>query len=171
MPGAALIFGFLAGLDNLQACTAIGACTMKRTRLLWLTAMFSACEVLSSVGGLVLGRAMLTLAGRTGDMIGPFLMLFCGALVVAGGVRPNGLLSGGLFMFLPLSLSADNLVAGAACGAMGRSLEAGLIIGATGALMSCLGLYAGARLRRLGPSRMEPIAGLWLCLLAFRLWC
>jgi putative Mn2+ efflux pump MntP len=176
MIGAVLVFGVLAGLDNLQVCSALGLLPMNRARRHSLAAAFGLCETVAPLAGLLAGHAALALAGAYARLAGPAMTICCGIAVLAWAVRgkpeDTGRSSGMLFG-LPVALSLDNVVAGLGISSLACPVwVAALAVGLTSAAMSCIGLYGAARFRaRIAcwlPSSMEAAAGGWLIILAAR---
>lgn len=174
-----IIFGLLAGLDNLQVSASLALLPMARRRLHLLAAAFCASEIGGALLGLLLGRALLTLLAPTADWLAPAAMLVCGALVLWLALRRDEAELArvanhrALLLGLPLSLSLDNVIAGAGIGVAGYPLAlSALVVGSLSAGMACLGLYAGlyagARLRRFLPERIELAVGAYLAVLALR---
>jgi putative Mn2+ efflux pump MntP len=173
MLGAVFLFGILAGLDNLQACSAIGLLPIRRARRHLLAIAFTGCESMAPLAGLALSNFVLRLAGGAATRIGPFIMLACGIGVLICAIRQDDLRSivnePRLIVGMPVALSFDNLLAGAGMGSIHYPvLISALIIGLVSAAMSCIGLYLGAWIRRFLPSWMEFAVGAYLCLLAGR---
>ncbi len=74
-----------------------------------------------------------------------------------------------LLLGLPLSLSIDNVIAGAGIGIAGYPpLMSALTIGCISAAMACAGLYAGYWFKRFLPQRIEIAVGAYLSVLAIR---
>lgn len=170
-----LIFGLLAGLDNLQVCSSLGLLPLQRRRVHLLAAAFCASEIGGAVLGLLLGHGLLALLEPAASGLAPAVMLLCGAAVLYLAWRRDepdlARLANhkALLLGLPLSLSLDNVVAGAAISFSSTPLiDAALVIGAISAAMSCIGLYLGHGLRRFLPERIELAVGLYLCFLAVR---
>jgi len=175
MLGAILVFGVLAGLDNLQVCSSIGMLPIRRARKHLYALAFSACETLSPLVGLAIGQALLRLSNGAVAKAGPAVLLACGVAVVVLALRSDDDVSGfvngrGLLVGLPLSLSFDNLLAGVGLGAIHFPIvTSALVIGLVSAAMSCAGLYLGAWVRRFVPKRIEVVVGAYLCVLAVRM--
>jgi putative Mn2+ efflux pump MntP len=170
---AILVFGVLAGLDNLQVCSSIGLLPIRRARKHLYALAFSACETLSPLLGLAIGQGLLRLTGGAIAKAGPAVLLACGVAVVVLALRDDdltGFANGrGLLLGLPLSLSFDNLLAGVGLGAIHYPIvTSALIVGLVSAAMSCIGLYLGAAVRRFVPKRIEWVVGAYLCVLAVR---
>jgi putative Mn2+ efflux pump MntP len=173
-----LMFGVLAGLDNLQVCSSIGILPLPKARMRLLAAGFVVCEIVAPLAGFLVGHAALALVMPYARMAGPLMTMLCGATVLAaalwGEPDTDSLKANRLFFGLPLSLSLDNLVAGAGvssmpCGPWTASLAIGLVSGG----MSCLGLYGAAfirsRFQRIMDARIELLMGAYLCVLAVRM--
>lgn len=170
-----LIFGLLAGLDNLQVCSSLGMLPLQRRRLHFLAAAFCASEIGGAVLGLLLGRSLLSMLDPVAEQLAPIVMLGCGAAVLYLALRRDepdlAALANhrALLLGVPISLSLDNVIAGAAISFSGHSIvQAALVIGTISAAMSCLGLYLGNWLRHLLPKRIELAVGAYLCFLAVR---
>jgi manganese efflux pump family protein len=173
MLGTVVLFGVLAGVDNLQTCSAIGFLPIRRARKHLLAFSFTACESLAPMIGLAIGHFLLRCAGRAAAKIGPFAMLACGIAILLCALRQKDLtplVNGPKIVFgLPVALSFDNLLAGAGISSLHypAALSA-LLIGLTSAAMSCIGLYLGTWIKRFVPSHMEFVVGAYLCLLGGR---
>lgn len=169
-----LVFGALAGLDNLQVCSSIGLLPVRRRRMHELAAAFAVSEIGGAVVGLFLGRAILRLLGPVGTQMAPLAMLACGAAVLLLALRRKDVdkvvNSDTLLVGLPLSLSLDNVVAGAGISLSSRSVvTSAILIGCVSGAMSAAGLYFGGFLRRFLPRRSEVMVGAFLCVLAIRM--
>jgi putative Mn2+ efflux pump MntP len=173
-----LLFGVLAGLDNLPVCASVGLLPMARRRMRLLAAGFMLCEIAAPLAGLLAGHAALALIEPSARIAGPLMTVVCGAAVLAGalvGERETRHPGDTRLLFgLPLSLSLDNLVAGAGiaslpCPVWAAALSIGLVSGG----MSCAGLYGAAWLRRwfcrIIPAHVEVLMGAYLFVLAFRM--
>jgi manganese efflux pump family protein len=199
-----LIFGVLAGLDNLQVSSALSMLPLRKRRVHLLAAAFCISEIGGALLGLLLGKALLSALAPVAGWLAPSAMLACGIAVLvlalnrdepdaealSTGEAPMAAQSmnarsnarsgadrgmtgfsnhGALLLGLPLSLSLDNVIAGAAISFAGYPvLAAALIVGSVSAGMACAGLYAGQRLRRFLPERIEVVVGAYLCVLALR---
>lgn len=207
-----LIFGVLAGLDNLQVSSALSMLPLRKRRVHLLAVAFCVSEIGGALLGLLLGKALLSALAPVAGWLAPAAMLACGIAVLVlalsrdepdaealstgeapmaaqsmnarSNARSNGRSNarsgtdrgmtgfsnhGALLLGLPLSLSLDNVIAGAAISFAGYPvLAAALIVGSVSAGMACAGLYAGQRLRRFLPERIEVVVGAYLCVLALR---
>jgi manganese efflux pump family protein len=174
MMGMILVLGVLAGIDNLQVCSAIGLLPIQRKRRYLFAAAFSGCEILAPIVGLKVGRVLLSIAGSVPAKIGPCALLLTGAVVLFLAMRRRdvGRVVNGraIVIGLPISLSLDNLIAGVGvsphpCPMLWTALGIGLV----SAMMSCAGLYAGGWTRRFLPLRAEFAVGACICVLALRM--
>jgi manganese efflux pump family protein len=170
------VFGLLAGLDNLQVCASLGLLPMRRSRIHLLAAAFCAGEILGALLGLLVGRGLIALLGEAASAVAPLAMLGCGCAVVWLAFRREDedlqelVNHRALLLGLPLSLSLDNVVAGAGISFSSHPLVmSALVIGAISAAMSCVGLYLGRWFRRFLPERIELVVGVYLCFLAVRM--
>ena len=82
MLGAVLLFGVLAGVDNLQVCSSIGLLPLDRRRHL-LAVGFSLCEMAAPLLGLAMGHLLLGSLGGAAAKAGPVLMMLCGTGLLA----------------------------------------------------------------------------------------
>ena len=170
-----MIFGVLAGLDNLQVSASLALLPLERRRVHLLAAAFCAGEIGGALLGLALGRALLAVLAPVAEWLAPTAMLLCGALVLWLALRREeadlGRLANrrALLLGLPLSLSLDNVIAGAGIGVAGYPLLlSALIVGSLSAGMACAGLYAARSIRRFLPERIELVVGAYLSVLALR---
>lgn len=170
-----MIFGLLAGLDNLQVSAALSLLPLERRRLHLLAAAFCIGEIGGALLGLLLGRTLLGLLQPTAEWLAPTAMLGCGLALLWLALRRDGpdparfIDRPALLIALPLTLSIDNVIAGTAIGVAGYPLVmAALVVGSISAAMACAGLYAGHWARRFLPDRIEAVVGIYLSLLAVR---
>lgn len=169
-----VVFGLLAGMDNLQVCSSLGLLPLRRGRMRLLAAAFSVSEIAAAGAGVALGHAMLATLGELANRAAPLIVFGCGAAVLLLALRHENMekLANGraVLLGLPLSLGLDNLFAGAGISFSAYPvLPAVLIIGATSAALSCIGLYFGASIRRFLPDRVQLLAGAYLCFMAVRM--
>lgn len=172
MTASVLMFGILAGLDNLRVCCSFGLLPLG-ARCRWqVAAAFVFCELAAPAAGLFAGKAMLSVLGSWAGILAPLITVVCGITVLATAARQDSEpLHSPLWMTLPLSLSLDNFVAGAGISPMAdAALPAALMIGGISAAMSFVGLFGAAWLRTvfspLRSARFEMAIGIYLCLLS-----
>jgi putative Mn2+ efflux pump MntP len=94
MLGAVLLFGVLAGIDNLQVCSSIGFLPIDRRQRHLLALAFSLCETAAPLVGLALGHLLLGWIGDAAAKAGPLLMLLCGAAVLMGAFQRDKVAGG-----------------------------------------------------------------------------
>jgi len=172
MLGTVILFGILAGVDNLQACSAIGLLPMHRARRYLLALAFTACETAAPLVGLAVGHFLLSWTRGAGSKIGPLMTLACGIGILSFPFRDEAplVVNERKWIFgMPVALSFDNLLAGAGLSSVHYPLAiSALLVGFISAAMSCIGLYLGAWIQRFLPRWMEFAVGAYLCLLGGR---
>jgi manganese efflux pump family protein len=165
-----LIFGVLAGLDNLQVCAALGLARPRRARLVALATTFALCEAAMPLVGLAIGgTARAWVPGL--EAAGPVVLLLCGAALLVHALREapgrDAAAESGWLLGLPLVLSLDNLVAGVGLGSAGYPvLPSALAVGAVSGGMCLAGFFAGGWAGRWVPRRAEVLSGAFLVVLA-----
>ncbi|MFZ6775433.1 manganese efflux pump MntP family protein [Undibacterium sp. Ji83W] len=171
-----ILFGIVAGLDNLQASTSLGLLPMQRKRMHMLAMAFCACELGAAILGLFLGRGLIAMLGPVASSIAPFAMLACGVVILWLAYRseakglPQFVNHPGVLLGLPLALSLDNVIAGAGVSfSSAPVLTSAIIIGVISAGMACFGLYFANWIRNFLPKRVELLAGAYMCFLAVRM--
>jgi putative Mn2+ efflux pump MntP len=179
--GTVLLLGLLAGLDNLQVGAGLGLVRMPWERRFALAGSFLLCETAMPLAGFGLGSLVQRLAGPWSEGIGTLVLALCGVLITVTALREERgdekkaerLASGWLLLIvLPVTLSFDNLVVGLGLGSLGFPVVvSSLLIGGISGGLGCVGLFAGARVRRWFPEWSELLSGAYLVALAlFRFW-
>jgi len=142
-----LALALFLGLDSLRASLALAAAGLVRAQPFRLAVSFGICDATASLVGLALGASLLEPARGFLDGLGPLVLAGCAVYVVLGRPRARGgsdrdpwaTLAG-----VPLALSLDNLIVGAALGVHGIPIAAAaLVLGATSALLSLVGFALG----------------------------
>jgi putative Mn2+ efflux pump MntP len=169
--GTIILFGLLAGLDNLQVAPALGAMQMRAKRRLMIALAFGLFEAIMPLVGLCVGYLFQKNLASAVDGIGPLILIICGVLIIYMALKEkdtsNIVNSGWVVLGLPFSLSLDNLVAGLGLGAVGYPVVfSALIIGLISAAMCLLALFFGDLVRRWIPCNIEVISGAYLVILA-----
>ncbi|MBC3919743.1 manganese efflux pump [Undibacterium sp. CY18W] len=171
-----ILFGVAAGLDNLQVGSSIGLMPMQRRRLHLLALGFCICELGGAILGLLLGRAFLAQIGPLANGLASLVMLACGVVILWLAFRneakalPDFVNHKAVLFLLPLSLSLDNVIAGAGISfSSAPVLTSAIVVGVISAAMACSGLYLANWLRRFMPRRIEMLSGAYLCFLAVRM--
>jgi manganese efflux pump family protein len=169
-----LVLAFVLSLDSFRASLGLGALKLSLARRAQLVASFGLCDGLAPLLGLLVGKSIVAYVGPWAEHVGPLLLCVYGAYVIyvarscAGQEAAEE--SGWIVFGLPLTLSLDNLVAGASLGMTGFPLLLSiLVIGAMSSLMSATGLLlAGTAVSRL-KLKSELLGGLALVLVGITL--
>ena len=115
---AAIALGILIGLDNLRFGLGLGTLELSLRRRLQLAASFGLFEALMPVAGAITGPVLADGAIAIVEWFVPVMLATVGFIVLVSGLWDLDLrrcLSGSsALFFVPLALSIDNLVAGAA---------------------------------------------------------
>jgi putative Mn2+ efflux pump MntP len=142
-----LALALFLGLDSLRASLALAAAGLVRAQPLRLSVSFGICDAAASLVGLALGASLLEPARVVLDGFGPLVLVGCAVYVVLARPRTQG----GSYQDpwttvagVPLALSVDNLLVGAALGVHGLPIVvSALVLGATSALLSLVGFALG----------------------------
>jgi putative Mn2+ efflux pump MntP len=166
-----LVAAILSGLDNLQACTAIGVLALRAGRRTRYAVAFSVAEMAGALLGVACTQLMQSVLMRQIGRYSPVILLACGLAMLALALKERDLAAmldrRGAVILLPAVLAIDNFFAGAGMASIHAPLIASaLLIGAVGGAMSCAGLFIGSRLRRVLPFRLDFAAGIYMCVLA-----
>jgi len=142
------LLAFLLGLDSFRASIGLGAAGPGRAVQRQIALSFALFDALAPLAGLALGRSLVGAVGSWSEPLGVFVIagyaLF--VLVVGRTSRPHAgpPVRAWVVIGLPLSLSLDNLVAGAALGLLPVPLPvAALVLGAASGLLALAGLRLG----------------------------
>jgi manganese efflux pump family protein len=161
-----LVLGFALSLDNFRASIALGTVPFGVRRVVQVALMFGLWDGVMPLVGLLLG-------GYVGEAIGPIAEV-AGSIALGGyglyllvmalrNPEPNELDHPWALFGIPLSLSLDNLLAGASLGLLGFSpVLSATVFGATTAVMSMVGLCLGRALGRLIRIRTDLLSGVTL---------
>lgn len=140
-----IILAFVLSLDSFRASLGLGGLRLTMARRAQLVASFGICDALAPLIGLVAGKSIVSYVGSWGEHIGPLLLCVYGAYVIYVSRRCDGKEaveeSRWIIFGLPLTLSLDNLVAGASLGMIGFPLLLSItVIGVMSSLMSLTGM-------------------------------
>ena len=168
-----LLFAIMSGADNFQVACGLGMLPIGRARKWALGASFGVCEAVMSLAGLWAGTLLRTHVFGAASLPGAIALLASGLAVIYFALSDRDLEdvanNGWMIFGLPLSLSLDNLVAGAGLGANGYPvLLCAALIGLICTAMSLAGIFLGERVRRLLPRSAGALGGAWLVLIAAR---
>jgi manganese efflux pump family protein len=169
-----LLLGCALSLDSFRVSLGLGALKLRTMRQAQIVLSFGLCDALAPLVGLLIGKSIIDLAGTWAEHLGPLLLCAYGAYVIYVARRcagkEAGEESGWIVLGLPLSLSLDNLVAGASLGMIGFPLLLSVtVIGAMSALMSLAGLLMGRTAVNYMRLRSEVFAGVALVFIGISL--
>jgi len=157
------------GLDSLRASLGLGALRPSLGDALRLAGAFAAFETATPVIGMLLAGALAPVVGGLAEIAGPAVLAATGVYVTVESLRERETdvarlaQSRSLTLLLPLSLSLDNLAAGAGLGFVGSAVvPAALVIGGMSGLLALAGLRLGALISRVSPLRTELASGFLL---------
>lgn len=169
-----LLLAFTLSLDSFRVSLGLGATRLRPARQAQIVLAFGLCDATAPLVGLLVGQSLVEYLGGWVEHIGPLVLCAYGAYVVYIARRCAGEEAdeGGRWVVLglPLSLSLDNLIAGASLGMIGFPVLLSVaIIGATSALLSLAGLWLGSKAINFLKIRTELIGGVALVLIALTL--
>ena len=166
-----LLVGFVLGLDNFRVAVSLGTLNLTHQRRMQIALAFCLCEALAPLVGLIIGNVLIEFIRSWAEAIGPIMLGGSGLYVIYHTLRNEEadlpFDSQWVIFGLPISLSFDNLLAGAGLGMLGLPiLLSAIVIGAMSGIMCMIGLYAGGVITKYLPSRAELLSGVILLVLA-----
>lgn len=168
--GTLLALGFVLSLDNARVSVALGTLRFSWRRAVQVAVIFGFWDGVTPLVGLLLGHYAGKAMGVVADYIGPAVLLAYGGYLIVSSLRndePEEVDDRWALFGIPLSLSVDNLVAGAGLGLLGYSpLVSAAVFGAITAVTSFAGLCLGRFAGRLIPVRMDLLSGIALVVMA-----
>ncbi|HEX6468745.1 MAG TPA: manganese efflux pump [Streptosporangiaceae bacterium] len=162
-----LALGLFLSLDNFRSSIAIGTIPFRFRRAMQIAVVFGVWDGVAPLAGGVLGHYVGKMMGPIAEYVGPALLGIYGLYLLFGAFRkpaPDEIDQPWVTLFgMPLTLSVDNLLAGAGLGLLGFSpFISALIFGTTTAVMSLVGLCIGRFAARLIPMRPDLVGGVSL---------
>ena len=147
--GTLLLLAFVLSLDSFRVSLGLGALKLRPVRQAQLVLAFGLCDGLAPLVGLLIGRSLVRYVGWWTEYFGPLALFAYGVYVIYVAKRSAGKEAKEpdrwIVLGLPLSLSLDNLIAGASLGMVGFPLLLSVaVIGSMSALMSFAGLRLGS---------------------------
>lgn len=147
---------------------------MRPLRQAQVVLAFGLCDGLAPLVGILIGQSLVRFVGPWTEYLGPILLGVYGAYVVYVARRYAGKEAaepgGWIVLGVPLSLSLDNLIAGASLGMLGFPLLLSIaLIGGMSSLMSLAGLRLGSLAVNYLPVKAELLGGLALVVIAVTL--
>ena len=162
-----LIFGILAGLDNLQLSSALGLMGLKGKRRWLLVSVCAFFELIMPLIGLLIGKELNSSFAEFAHWLGPVIMMGLGLYILIRELmekeQPDLANRPWVLLMLPFLMSLDNLFAGLGLGTSGYPVvSTAITVGICAGSMCFLGLFVGEKLRRLIPKNLEVISGIYL---------
>ena len=167
-----IVLGVALGLDNAGVVMALAAAGTTRKVTFPLILAFAAFEAVMPLVGLLVGTTVGEAIGPAANLAGSVALAGSGGYILLSAFRgraPEGLPDRTwVVLGLPLSLSADNLLAGVGLGLLGfPAVGSTLIFGIVTAAICVVGQYVGEAASTLSPRLAQLTAG--AALVAFAL--
>jgi len=170
MIGELLVLGFVLSLDNFRVAIALGTVPFGVRRVVQVALMFGLWDGVMPLVGLLLGGYIGESVGEMAEIAGSIVLGGYGLYLLITALRnpePEELDHPWALFGIPLSLSLDNLLAGASLGLLGFSpFVSATVFGVTTAVMSMAGLLLGRALGRLIKIRTDLFSGITLIVAA-----
>lgn len=172
--GTLLLLGFALSLDSFRVSLGLGALKLRPLRQAQIVLAFGLCDGLAPLVGLLIGQSFVKYVGPWAEHLGPLALFAYGVYVVYVSRRYAGKEAEEpgrwIVLGLPLSLSLDNLIAGASLGMLRFPLLLSVVvIGGASALMSLAGLRLGRMAVNLFGTKTELVGGVALIFVALML--
>ncbi|MEU7382922.1 MULTISPECIES: manganese efflux pump [unclassified Streptomyces] len=162
--------GFVLSLDNFRVAIALGTVPFGLKRAVQVALTFGLWDAVMPLVGLLIGREIGEAVGGVADVVGAVALGAYGLYLVISALRnpePDELDHPWALFGIPLTLSLDNLVAGASLGILGLSpWVAAPVFGLITAVMSLIGLQLGRAAARLVRIRADLVSGVSLIIAA-----
>ncbi|MFE7235307.1 manganese efflux pump MntP [Streptomyces sp. NPDC002405] len=162
--------GFVLGLDNFRVSIALGTVPFGLKRAMQVALTFGLWDAVMPLVGLLIGREIGEAVGGVADVVGAVALGGYGLYLVISSLRnpePDELDHPWALFGIPLTLSLDNLVAGASLGILGLSpWFSAPVFGLVTAVMSLIGLQLGRAAARLVRIRADLVSGVSLIIAA-----
>ncbi|PJM97560.1 manganese efflux pump MntP [Streptomyces sp. CB01373] len=162
--------GFVLSLDNFRVAIALGTVPFGLKRAVQVALTFGLWDAVMPLIGLLIGREIGEAVGGVADVVGAVALGGYGLYLVVSALRnpePDELDHPWALFGIPLTLSLDNLVAGASLGILGLSpWVAAPVFGLITAVMSLIGLQLGRAAARLVRIRADLVSGVSLIIAA-----
>lgn len=165
-----LVLGFVLSLDNFRVSIALGTVPFSLRRAVQVALTFGLWDTVMPLVGLLIGHQIGESVGNVADYVGAAALGGYGLFLVTSALRnpePDELDHPWALFGIPLTLSLDNLFAGASLGVLGLSpwLSA-TVFGLITAVMSLVGLQLGRAAARLIRIRSDLLSGVTLIMAA-----
>jgi len=168
-----LILGFVLSLDNFRVSIALGTVPFGLKRAVQVALAFGLWDGIMPLIGLMIGREIGEAVGDVAEIVGAVALGVHGLYLVISALRnpePDELDHPWALFGIPLTLSLDNLFAGASLGMLGFSpVFSAAVFGVITAVMSLVGLRVGRAAARLVRIRPDLLSGVTLIIAAVAL--
>jgi putative Mn2+ efflux pump MntP len=168
-----LVLGFVLSLDNFRVSIALGTVPFGLKRAVQVALTFGLWDAVMPLLGLLIGRRIGESMGDIADWVGAAALGGYGLYLIVSALRnpePDELDHPWALFGIPLTLSLDNLFAGASLGLLGLSpWFSAAVLGAMTAVMSLAGLQLGRFAARLVRIRSDLLSGVTLIIAAVAL--
>ncbi|MFC5850941.1 manganese efflux pump MntP family protein [Streptomyces chlorus] len=168
-----LVLGFVLSLDNFRVSIALGTVPFGLKRAVQVALTFGLWDAIMPLVGLLIGRQIGEVFGGVAELVGAAALGGYGLYLVISALRnpePDELDHPWALFGIPLTLSLDNLVAGASLGILGLSpWFSAAVFGVMTAVMSLIGLRLGRAAACLIRIRSDLLSGVTLIIAAVAL--
>ncbi|MCX4410205.1 MULTISPECIES: manganese efflux pump [unclassified Streptomyces] len=165
-----LVLGFVLGLDNFRVSIALGTIAFGLKRAVQVALTFGLWDAIMPLVGMLIGRQIGESIGDVADLVGAATLGGYGLYLIISALRnpePDELDQPWVLFSIPLTLSLDNLFAGASLGILGLSpWFSAAVFGVVTAVMSLIGLQLGRAAARLIRIRSDLLSGVALIIAA-----
>lgn len=173
MIGEILVLGFVLSLDNFRVAIALGTVPFGLKRAVQVALTFGLWDAVMPLIGLLVGHRIGESVGDVAELMGAAALGGYGLYLVISALRnpePEELDQPWALFGIPLTLSLDNLFAGASLGLLGLSpWFSAAVFGTVTAVMSLVGLRLGRAAARLIRIRSDLLSGITLIIAAVAL--
>ena len=168
-----LVLGFVLSLDNFRVSIALGTVPFGLKRAVQVALTFGLWDGIMPLIGLLSGRQIGEAVGDVADYVGAAALGGYGLYLVISALRnpePDELDHPWALFGIPLSLSLDNLFAGASLGMLGLSpWFSAAVFSTMTAVLSLIGLQVGRAAASLIRIRSDLLSGVTLIIAAVTL--
>ena len=168
-----LVLGFVLSLDNFRVSVALGTVPFSMKRAVQVALTFGLWDAIMPLLGLLIGNQIGEAVGDVADLVGAAALGSYGLYLVVSSLRnpePDELDHPWALFGIPLTLSLDNLFAGASLGILGLSpWFSAAVFGVMTAVLSLVGLQLGRAVARLIRIRADLLSGVTLIIAAVAL--
>ena len=165
-----LALGFVLSLDNFRVSIALGTVPFGWKRAVQVALTFGLWDAIMPLVGLLIGHQIGESVGDAADVVGAAALGGYGLYLVISSLRnpePDELDHPWALFGIPLTLSLDNLLAGASLGVLGLSpWFSAAVFGLMTAVLSLAGLQLGRAAARLIRIRSDLLSGVTLIIAA-----